>query len=228
MPIPFSQKSFLKYHNGKGYISGHVEALHAMPPEADQFTDIIVEKLIRKTGCAGIISTVSRLESDLNREPTSKNAEGIAEYRKVIREIIDYLHIFNPSESKIIKPYLHLSFHGMKDEHHGPYAIEIGTVYGKSCSTEIRVWLENTLIKKAKAYIPCINIVFDQKFIGDPSITFHRQGDDKDYLGYGSNFHTFQIELSRTLRKKHSSDIAAIFASILTDFQSAFVTNSQY
>lgn len=48
MPVPFIQQNFLKYNKGKGFISGHVEALHAMPPAADKFTDKIAEKLIEK------------------------------------------------------------------------------------------------------------------------------------------------------------------------------------
>lgn len=228
MQIPYIQQNYIKYNIGKGFLCGHVDALHAMPPEADQFTDIIVEKLIKMTGCAGIISTISRMECDLNREVNSDNAKGIAEYRKVIREIIEFLHIYNSSRTMLIKPYLHLSFHGMKDDHYGPLAIEIGTLKGQSCSPEVKQWLEEILSIKAKEIIPEIAIVFDKKFYGDQSIAFHRQGDGKDYLGYGPNFHTFQIELSRTIRKKNPYKIAALFAHIMTNFQTKFVTNNQY
>ncbi|KAB2338651.1 N-formylglutamate amidohydrolase [Cytobacillus depressus] len=228
MTVPYIQLKYIKYHHGKGFLCGHVEALHAMPPKADLFTDIIVEEVMKSTGCASIISTVSRKECDLNRSVNRDNEEGILEYRKAIQDITVYLHVYDSSCQEIIKPYLQLSFHGMKNEHYGPLAMEIGTRNGHSCSLEVKDWLEKILARKAKEFIPEITVVFDQKFIGDPSIAFHRHGTGKEYAGYGPNFHTFQIEISRTIRQKYASEISALFAYILTSFQSTFVTDTNY
>jgi len=228
MHVPYIQQEFLKYNIGKGFISGHAEALHAAPPNADQFTDVIVENIIKRTGCAGIISTVSRVICDLNRVPNIQNNKGVEEYRRVIREVIEYLHIYDMSQKKIIKPYLHLSFHGMKDKHYGPASIEIGTLCGRSCSPEIRRWFREKLIEKANGVLPNITIVFDKKFKGDASIAFHRQGDGKNYAGYGPNFHSLQIELSYTLRKSHSVEAANVFADIMSDFQTEFVAKDLF
>lgn len=223
MPLPFIQQNFLKYNKGKGFISGHVEALHAMPPSADKFTDKIVEQLIVKTGCAGIVSIVSRTECDLNRSPNKHNDEGIKEYRKTIQDILDFLHLLDPSKTRLMKPYLHLSFHGMKDIHYGPFAMEIGTLKGDSCSPAVKMWLANLLSKKAKQISPEIKVVWDQKFIGDKSIGYHRLGDENGYPGYGNHFHTFQIELSQTMRRKHLLQMIDLFSEVISDFQTRFV-----
>ncbi|MFC3885412.1 hypothetical protein ACFOU2_18760 [Bacillus songklensis] len=225
MPLKFIHQNYLKYNKGKGFICCHVDALHATPPAADLFTDKIVENLIKKTGCAGIVGTVSRNHADLNRSPNGDNDEGIKEYRNAIKDILEFLDILDHVNNHLTQPYLHLSFHGMKDIHHGPYAIEVGTVHGQSCSMEIRSWFEEILTKKALEIIPEIEVVFDKKFIGNKSIVFHRLGDGKGYSGYHHNFNTFQIELSRTVRSKHCSKIVDIFSRIINDFQTTFVIN---
>ncbi|MFD2443898.1 hypothetical protein ACFSO7_07855 [Bacillus sp. CGMCC 1.16607] len=225
MPLRYIQHKYLKYNKGKGFICCHVDALHAMPPAADLFTDSIVERIIEKTGCAGIIGTVSRNIVDLNRLPNGENDEGIKEYRNAINDIVTSLGILNQNNT-IIKPYLHLSFHGMKDEHYGPYAIEIGTLKGKSCSPDIKEWLLLHLNKICKEKFPQIKIILDNKFVGNPSIELHRWGDGHSYLGYQQNFHSFQIEISRTLRKKYCKEISEIYSQIITDFQKEFVEPS--
>ncbi|MGJ7918950.1 hypothetical protein [Neobacillus sp. LXY-4] len=223
MTVPYIKQKYLKFHKGKGFICGHVDALHATPPAADKFTDKIVEKLIIEIGCAGIISTVSRLECDLNRSPNGINNAGIYEYRQAIKEILHFLHIVDPVQQRLTTPYLHLSFHGMKDTNYGPYAIEIGTQRGKSCSGEVLQWFKKALLESIQGISPEITIVFDKKFKGNESIIAHRHGDIDGYLGYGHHFHTFQIELSRTIRKKYLTKITRIFAKIMNDFQTEFV-----
>lgn len=223
MSLKFIKQNYLKYNEGKGYICGHIDALHATPPKADVCTDAIVETLMENTGCAGIISTVSRTVADLNRRPNEKNKEAIQEYRECIKEIIHFLNILDTKKNKITAPYLHLSFHGMKDDHYGPYGMEVGTVYGKSCSKEVKEWFIKRLIKKTKELIPHVELAFDEKFIGDESIVYHRCGDGQSYAGYGDHFHTFQIELSRTLRSKHLEKIIVIFSDIIADFQKEFI-----
>lgn len=228
MPMPYIQKHYLKYNIGRGYICGHVDALHAAAPAADRYTDTIVKGLIQNVGCAGIISTVSRLYCDLNRTVTANNKQGMDEYRTTIKEILDFLHIVDPDTQKLTKPYLHLSFHGMKDANHGPSAIEVGTLQGKSCSPEIRLWFRKTLIRNARRIFPEINIVFDQKFKGNKSIIFHRKGDLPGYPGYGQHFHTFQIEIAQSLRKTYTPLLIKLFTELMTDFQSRFVTFNQF
>lgn len=227
MRVQYIHQNFLKYNKGKGFISGHVEALHAMPPAADKFTDKIVEQLMEKTGCAGIISIVSRTVCDLNRCPNQDNNEGIKEYRKTIQEILEYLHLLNFSKSQLLKPYLHLSFHGMKDIHYGPYTMEIGTLNGESCSPTVKNWFYDLLKKKVKQISPEIKIIVDQKFVGDKSISFHRLGDNNGYPGYGNHFHTFQIELSQSMRSKKLSQVISLFSEIINDFQAEFVESER-
>lgn len=227
MEIQYIERNYLKYNLGKGYICGHIDALHAMQPAADKHTDKIVEGLVKEIGCAGIVSTVSRLDCDLNREPNGKNDSGISEYRSTIKDILMYLHILD-SHDQLVTPYLHLSFHGMKDSYYGPFAIEVGTQNGKSCSSVVRDWLEEALKYYGKDFSSELTIVFDKKFKGDKSIIFHRCGDQGSYKGYGAYFHSFQIELSRTIRRKHIKELITLFSKVFTDFQSKFVTFDRY
>jgi hypothetical protein len=221
--LKFIHQQYLKYNKGKGFICCHVEALHVIPPYAELATDHIVENLIKQTGCAGIISTVSRDNADLNRKPNENNTKGITEYRNTIKDIIEYLDILNNVPHYLTMPYLHLSFHGMKDDHHGPYAIEVGTFDGLSCSPEIKSWFKEMLLKKTHEVSPEIKIIFDKKFNGDESIVYHRLGDGNGYPGYGKHFHTFQVELSRSLRSKQYSKIIEIFSQIIMQFQETFI-----
>lgn len=149
----FIQKKYVKYHKGSGQLCCHVEALHAAPPAADRYTDNIVLGIMAQTHCAGIISTVSRQMVDLNKLPDGMNNEGVQEYRNCVRDILEHLGIVQENEW-INRHYLHLSIHGMKDEHHGPFAIEVGTRNGQSCSKEMKKWLKETMIKKASEMIP--------------------------------------------------------------------------
>lgn len=217
----FIQKKYVKYHKGSGQLCCHVEALHAAPPAADRYTDNIVLGIMAQTHCAGIISTVSRQMVDLNKLPDGMNNEGVQEYRNCVRDILEHLGIVQENEW-INRHYLHLSIHGMKDEHHGPFAIEVGTRNGQSCSKEMKKWLKETMIKKASEMIPRIDIVFDEKFIGDPSLVCHRRGDGKEYRGYGTKFHTFQLEISHYLRENFHSVVVELLAHTVLSFHERF------
>ncbi|TKD70930.1 N-formylglutamate amidohydrolase [Pseudalkalibacillus hwajinpoensis] len=227
MAVKFIQKNYVKYNRGKGYRCCHVEALHATPPAADLYTDLLVTKLIQKTGCAGIISTVSRTVIDLNRPPNEDTLEAVTEYRKSIEQIVTHLGIVEENTNQLNVPYLHLSFHGMKDEHYGPLAIEVGTSKGKSCSKEVKDWFEEKLTANIESILPNAKIIFDNKFAGNKSIHLHRLGDGDDYKGYKENFHSFQIELSRTIRKRHRSKMIQVFSDLIDEFQSTFLHDSK-
>lgn len=214
----FINKKYIKYHKGMGVLYGHVEAIHATPPGADRYTENIVLGIMTQSNCAGIISTVSRQVADLNKGSDGANNEGLKEYRESIRDILDQLCILEENE-KINRNYLHLSIHGMKDDHYGPFAIEIGTRNGQSCSKEMKKWLKETLVKKAGELIPRIDIMFDEKFVGDPSLEFHRKGDGKEYMGYGAKYHTFQLEISHYLRENFRPVVVELLAHTLLEFQ---------
>lgn len=223
----FICKEYIKYSVGDGFFYCHVEAQHAVPPNSDLFTKKITTKIIKKTGCAGIISTVSRVSADLNRIPNEFNKKAISEYRNSIKNILQHLSILNSKNYLVSKPYLHLSIHGMKDIHHGAFAIEVGTFDGQSCSMEMKEWFRNILLEKSQKFLPPTKIIFDEIFDGDKSIVFHRIGDNIEYAGYGPNFHTFQIEISLTLRKHHLYEIVELFSQIIYQFQEEIVNESE-
>jgi hypothetical protein len=214
----FIEKEFIKYYLGNTQIRNHVDAVHAVPPYADQFTGEIVTGLINKINCSGIISKVSRKKIDLNRRRNVNNKEAIDEYRNAIHSILTYLSLFEENNQILKQPYLHLAIHGMKDTHNKE--IIIGTRNGESCSSDIKRWF----VDEVSRYYE--NIIADQIFPGDSSKSVHRLGDcisDLSYKGYGDNFNTIQIEINRTLRENHRQKLISILSDIIIDFNKKFV-----
>lgn len=212
----FTEKKYIKFYLGSKDIRSHIDAIHAALPCSDKFTDDIVEGVANKINCSGIIAIVSRTIVDLNRPRNSNNKEGIDEYRQTIREILG--HIGNlDGNGKLSRPYLHLAFHGMKDKWN--VDIEIGTLYGKTCSPEVKKWFVSEIKKHFR------RVQIDGRFCGDPSKPAHRCGDkigDTEYLGYGKNFNTIQIEISRTLREKNQKKLIGIFSNIILKYNREF------
>lgn len=212
--VDFKHKNYIKYHMGDNTIYSHIDAVHAVSPGADELTDEIVEGVVEKINCSGIISTVSRKKADLNRPRCEKNKDAVDEYRQTIREILDHLGIVN-EKGKLIKPYLHLAIHGMANREEKD--IEIGTRFGRTCDPLVRDWFEEALSKK----IDC-KIVVDKEFIGDISLTAHRIGDSSGYSGYGNLYNAIQVEISRTLREKSRQELIKAFSDIILEFNSKF------
>ena len=212
----FTEKKYIKFYLGSKDIRSHIDAIHAALPCSDKFTDDIVEGVVNKINCSGIIAIVSRTIVDLNRPRNSNNEEGIDEYRQTIREILG--HIGNlDGNGKLSRPYLHLALHGMKDKWNAD--IEIGTLHGKTCSPEVKKWFVSEIKKHFR------RVQIDGRFCGDPSKPAHRCGDkisDTEYLGYGKNFNTIQIEISRTLREKNQKDLIGIFSNIILKYNREF------
>jgi|UniRef100_A0A7C6AAG1 hypothetical protein len=213
--VNFNWKNFLKFYLGNKEIRSHLDALHAYPPDADEHTGEIVEGIINKTNCSGIIAIVSRRWIDLNRPRNEKNCEAIDEYRRTVQEILVHTNTFDKN-GKLLNPHLHLDIHGMW----GCSAdIEIGTLHNKTCSIEVKEWLINEI----KKYF--IKVKVDERFSGDPSKSVLRWGEqigDYNYSGWGENFNTFQIEISRTLRKNHPKKLINMFSDIIIQFNDKF------
>jgi len=212
----FIQKKFIKVHLGDKKIRSHIDAVHAQPPKADKFTDDIVAGVVNRINCSGIIATVSRTKIDLNRPRNEHNRDAIDEYRQTIKDILAHISILEENNT-LSRHYLHLAIHGMRDNEDN--GIEIGTLYGKSCSPEIKDWLIEEIGKNIK------RLQIDRRFPGDSSKSVHRCGDevsDPKYFGYGVNFNTLQIEISRTLREKHQGELIEIFCRLIEDFNKKF------
>jgi hypothetical protein len=212
----FRERKFIKFYLGNIEIRSHIDALHACPPKPDKFTGDIVEGVSYKINCSGIIAIVSRTVADLNRPPNNKNKEAINEYRQTIKEIL--VHTGNlEKDGKLTRPYLHLAIHGMKDKWGSD--IEIGTLNNKTCSPEVKKWFVSEIKKRIK------KSQIDKNFPGDISKSFHRHGDQTgvlSYIGYGTNFNTFQIEISRTLRENYRKGLIGIFSDIILRFNEQF------
>jgi len=212
----FTDKKFIKFHLGDKKIRSHLDAVHAYPPQADEFTREIVEGVIDKINCSGIIAIVSRTRADLNRPRDNQNKDAIDEYRATLKFMLEHIGILDEN-GKLVKPYLHLAIHGMKDEWNQD--VEIGTLRRQSCAAEVREWLVKEFAKHIERY------KVDNQFPGDPSKLVHRYGDqtsDLNYLGYGANFNIVQIEISRTLREKRQKLLVDIFSDLVIGFNEKF------
>ena len=174
-----------------------------------------MEEIVKNINCSAIISTISRLKSDLNRPINLCNKEAVLEYRSTLELILEHLNLLK-KEDGLSKPYLHLAIHGMKDR---DFEIEIGTLYGKLCSPEIKKWF----IEKINQYKR--RMAIDKTFIGDPALLVYRNGEKYgtfNYQGYGNNYNLFQIEICRTLREKFLPEIVDILSDIIISFNKEF------
>lgn len=214
--VYFIEDKFIKYYLGSRKIRSHIDAVHACPPKSDELTGEIVEGVINEVDCSGIIAIASRTKADLNRPRNDNNKEAIDEYRQTIKHILEHINNLN-KDGKSLKPFLHLAIHGMSDRRKED--IEIGTLFGKTCSLDVKHWFINEIENHIK------KIKIDKRFPGDPSKSAHRCGDqtsDLNYLGYGANFNTFQIEINRMLRKSHQKELINIFSDIIIRFNEQF------
>ncbi len=212
--------NYIKYAFGSRYC--HVDAVHAASPRADRFTDEIVAGIMAKTGCAGIIGTVSRTIADLNRPPSQDNDEAVWEYRDVINQFLYNMGLLAPDSRNLARPYLHVGIHGMKDQPHGPMSIEVGTIHGRTCSVRVKKWFGEALKARVREFLPGAKVVFDKHWVGNQSLASHRWGEGRRYSGYGKNYNAFQVEIARTLREHHRQEIIDVFADVITDFSSRF------
>lgn len=212
--------NFIKYAFGNHCC--HVDAVHAASPRADRYTDEIVTGIMAKTGCAGIIGIVSRTIADLNRPPGQGNDEAVGEYRDVISQFLYNMALLAPGCRNLARPYLHVGFHGMKDQTHGPLSIEVGTIHGRTCSLRVKKWFGETLKARVRQVLPGTKVIFDKHWVGNPSLAAHRWGEGRRYLGYGKNYNAFQVEIARTLREHHRQEIIDIFADVVAEFSSMF------
>lgn len=212
--------NYVKYAFGN--TCSHIDAVHATSPKSDRFTDEIVAGIMAKTRCAGIIGTVSRTIADLNRPPGRGNDEAVWEYRDVIRQFLYSRGLLAPGCCQLARPYLHLGIHGMKDELHGPFSLEVGTIHGQTCCGKVRKWFGSTLKEKVRQAFPGAKVVIDKHWIGNPSLAAHRWGEGRRYPGYGRNYNAVQLEISRTLREHHRQTVIDILAAIVAEFSVIF------
>ena len=138
--VNFTEKKFIKFYLGSKEIRSHIDAVHACPPKAHEFTGDIVERVVNKINCSGIVAIRSRKDADLNRPRNNNNKKAIDEYRQTIKQILEHIDYLDEN-GRLLKPFLHLAIHGMRDK--WKEDIEIGTLYGRTCSLEVKDWFIN-------------------------------------------------------------------------------------
>ncbi len=225
--MEFVSKSYVKFRPGSGNPYVLVDALHAVGRRAEVFTDELAAKVSEETDCHCIIATVPREKADLNRYPNRSNCSAVEEYRHTIRGILGSSGLLR-ADGKLRAPFLHLSLHGMLDRY--PRDIELGTVFGESCSEELLKWLVRCFRNWASSLeradkTPVIET--NTHWYGEPVIAVHRMGDEAwGYQGYGERFNTVQIELAHWLRTGFQKELIELLSGVAVDFGSYASRNS--
>jgi len=207
--ITFKKGKYIAYYLGNPNINCHIDAVHSKKPRVDINTKKLVIEIIKNTDCSGIYALISREDMDLNRPLNETNEPAILEFREAISSILNHLKILDNS-NKLIKPYLHLALHGMKDNAYKE--IEVGARNNQTCSDEIFIWFCKNLEESSKeVFNRDLKIVYNEKLIGNSSKGVHREI-------YGYLFNTIQIEFNRTLRTKYFGEIVEVLTKVVNDF----------
>ena len=207
--VKFSKGKYIAHYLGSPNINCHVDAVHSINPQGEINTKKLVLEILKNTNCSGIYALISRTEMDLNRPLDEINKPAILEYREAILSILKHLKILD-SSNKVIKPYLHLALHGMRN--FADKEIEIGTRNNQTCSNEVFQWFSKELKKNCnEVFKKDLKIVYNKEFIGDKSKEIHREK-------YGHLFNTFQIEINKILRTQYFSETVEVLTRIVKNF----------
>ena len=207
--ITFKKGKYIAYYLGNPNINCHIDAVHSKRPQGEINTKKLVIEIVKNTDCSGIYALISRIDMDLNRPLNEINEPAILEFREAILSILKHLNILDNS-NKLIKPYLQLALHGMRNYAHKE--IEIGTRNNQTCSNEIFLWFKKKLEENCKeVFNKDLKILYNEEFIGDTSKGVHREK-------YGNLFNTIQIEINKTLRTHYFSKIVDVLTKIVKDF----------
>jgi hypothetical protein len=209
------KKRWVKLYLGENNVRSHIDAVHATQPKGDLLTDKIVQEVIKKTGCSGIISLVSRTKADINRNMNEKNKQAVIEYRKTINKILSNLNLIQ-NNNKLKKPYLHLALHGMHDRKN--IDINIATRDGQLCNRQIKKWFIQKLSNAS------FSIVTDKVFAGDQSLEYLRFGDPDypQFINYGDNYNIFALEISKNIRFNYLQLLTKALSGIILEFNKIF------
>ncbi len=192
-----------------------LDAPHAARPGSDKWTGPIVERAASAADCHCIVSLVSRRDADLNRPPDDVSRATVAEYRRCLERAVTSAGV--DTAGQLLRPFLHLSVHGMHDRH--GYDVELGTRNGATCSADVEAWAVARCEEWAEALPSNPRIVLNQVFVGDPVLEVHRSGDpDDEYGGFGDRHHTIQIEFAHHLREGCSDAIVEFLSTLAAEF----------
>ena len=207
--ITFKKGKYIAYYLGNPNINCHIDAVHSKRPRGEINTKKLVTEIIKNIDCSGIYALISRNDMDLNRPLNEINEPAILEFREAILSILKHLKILDNS-NKLIKPYLQLALHGMRNYAHKE--IEIGTRNNETCSNEIFIWFKKKLEENCKeVFNKDLKIAYNKEFIGNISKRVHREN-------YGNLFNTIQIEINKTLRTDYFSKITEVLSKIVKSF----------
>jgi len=200
---------YIAYYLGNPNINCHVDAVHSKNPQGEINTKNLIIEIIKNANCSGIYALISRRDMDLNRPLNKTNEPAILEFREAILSILKHLEILDKND-KLIKPYMQLALHGMKNYAHKE--IEIGTRFNQTCNNEIFQWFRRELEENCKeVFNKDLKVIYNKEFIGDKSKGVHRKK-------YGNLFNTIQIEINKTLRTQYFSETVEVLTRIIKNF----------
>lgn len=193
-----------------------IDALHASPEshKREFYTDEIAEQVAEETGCHCIIAERPREEMDLNQFPREKSWPAHKQYRDTIHYLLDKENLLN-SDGRVKFPFLHLSLHGMMNDHSKD--VELGTNFGNSCSRDILDWTFGRFQNWADSF-PVDNpkpVIMandeNEALYGHPVIAVHRQK-------YGHNYNAIQVELAHWIRENHRDSLVELLKRMVREF----------
>lgn len=198
--IEFHKGSFILWRIGAFGIPVHVEALHVVQPGAEFNVALLCDYIVLKTDCSSIVADVSRGVVDLNRpivpqDPLTLQAAN--EYRATIKTILARQGFWK-SPSGLVRPYLHLSLHGMQDCT-SEVDIDIATRGGKFAGQPVIDWFVDLVTQKTG-----FKIGVEKTFQGREPLEFLRRGDPQypENTGYGANYNVLALEIAKKIRRE--------------------------
>lgn len=210
-----SGRGLVKPLRGESGFPVILDALHATGPQGELGTEAIVRSVHELCGAHGIIGLISRTTADLNRPPREDNEAAVLEYRSALRGLLEEAALF--ADGALVTPVLHLSIHGMIDDH--SLDVELGDRRHQTCSPGVMAFVEERVVTWANELESPVKVGANEHFWGDRSKAFHRHGQlSTGYVGYGMFFNTIQIEWARWLRKAYLQEIAILLADIAHAF----------
>jgi len=194
------ETNFVDYQilsDGAGLI---LDAPHAKPPKADQFTGEIAKAVAERLKVPYIVSKVSRqTQADLNRDenyplPLQKQAR------------LEYVNVLKHIKAGTNRPVIHIALHGMKDSY--GYDFIIGTRHGKICDLKTAEKIKNLLEAEFKKLNLHPVVVIDKLFPGDPSL-------EKLKKQVSGSYQIIQLEISRRYRDTYRNETVQVLEKVL-------------
>jgi hypothetical protein len=189
-----------------------LEAPYAASQGGEIATGSIAKDVAVRTGCAFVVSKMSRSTVRYTGNMDHKNKEAIISYNSILREII------NPgNDGAENSQFLHIILRGMKDIYDSD--VELSSRYGQTCDRQVLENLISHLQWGLQGYSRRIYTITADTLFGGGSkyLDFFRGGHpyDPELPGFGPGYNALEIRISRTVRTTALGRIKDLIAEII-------------